>query len=263
MMSELPPVSASFVDSIFDELESMVVELDDDPLEYGPRRLLHKTAETQNHLSRCETLFIQISQLMLTYKRAKSAYQLDFDLQLNQMLAHDPEVRSGRNVADRTAIATVKMKDIKIRISDCDTAIQDLEVLLITIKSKRMDLKNAQGRLRDQTRLCQEEIGLGGRWQSKRDGLDPTPRISNAPLISRNEIAAMDEEFYGGHGVESNPKVDIGELDSFLESIPDEIGVAQDTHDVDISSILDDVPSMPEESHVIKPSAIDIDSLLG
>ena len=45
--------------------------------------------------------------------------------------------------------------------------IQDLDAVLSVIRAKRTDLKDIQGRLRDQFKICQEEIGLGGRWGSR------------------------------------------------------------------------------------------------
>ena len=38
---------------------------------------------------------------------------------------------------------------------------------MAVIKSRRTDLKDVQGRLRDQLRLCQEETGLGAKWGSR------------------------------------------------------------------------------------------------
>jgi hypothetical protein len=45
--------------------------------------------------------------------------------------------------------------------------IQDLDSVLSVIRVKRTDLKDIQGRLRDQFKICQEEIGLGARWGSR------------------------------------------------------------------------------------------------
>ena len=45
----------------------------------------------------------------------------------------------------------------------------------MVVKSKRYDLKDIQGRLKDQMHLCQEEIGLGSRWGS---------RIPDAPELT-------------------------------------------------------------------------------
>jgi hypothetical protein len=110
-MTDLPIVDEATVDSIFREIESMNVALDNDPIEFGPKRLNNKVAESRDHLTRCEQLFVRVSHWLQLYKRAHRAAQLDFDLAMQDMLANDPEVRAGRNVKDRDAIATVKMRE--------------------------------------------------------------------------------------------------------------------------------------------------------
>ena len=191
----MQPVTPVYIEEVFTSLEAMTVELDDDPLEYGPRRLAHKVAATRSHLSRCEQLSLQISRLLQQYKRGHRAAQLEFDLKLQHMLANDPEVRAGRNVADRNAIATVKLNEQREAMSHMEVVIQDLEVVMTSIKSKRADLRDVQGRLRDQMRLCQEEVGLGGKWGSRAVGSGPS--LSNTPLIDTRALRDLDAMFSG------------------------------------------------------------------
>lgn len=191
----MQPVTPDYIEQVFSSLEAMTVELDDDPLEYGPRRLAHKVAETRTHLSRCEQVSLQIARLLQQYKRGHRAAQLEFDLKLQHMLANDPEVRAGRNVADRNAIATVKLNEQREAMSHMEVVIQDLEVVMTAIKSKRADLRDVQGRLRDQMRLCQEEVGLGGKWGSKTVGSGPS--LSNTPLIDTKALRELDAMFSG------------------------------------------------------------------
>lgn len=191
----MQPVTPAYIEEVFTSLEAMTVELDDDPLEYGPRRLAHKVAETRTHLSRCEQVSLQIARLLQQYKRGHRAAQLEFDLKLQHMLANDPEVRAGRNVADRNAIATVKLNEQREAMSHMEVVIQDLEVVMTAIKSKRADLRDVQGRLRDQMRLCQEEVGLGGKWGSKAVGSGPS--LSSTPLIDTKALRELDAMFSG------------------------------------------------------------------
>jgi hypothetical protein len=98
-------------------------------------------------------------------------------------------------VADRNAIATVKLNEQREAMSHMEVVIQDLEVVMTSIKSKRADLRDVQGRLRDQMRLCQEEVGLGGKWGSKSPG--STPNLSNAPLVDTKALRELDAMFSG------------------------------------------------------------------
>ena len=180
-MTDLPIVDEATVDSIFREIESMNVALDNDPIEFGPKRLNNKVAESRDHLTRCEQLFVRVSHWLQLYKRAHRAAQLDFDLAMQDMLANDPEVRAGRNVKDRDAIATVKMRERREELDRLAITIQDLEALMTVIKSKRTDLKDSQGRLKDQIRLCQEEVGLGAKWGSRAG--NSTQILDSAPAV--------------------------------------------------------------------------------
>lgn len=145
----------------------MDVQLDADPLVYGPKRLNGKVALVRSLLSRCERIFLDISQMLAKYKRGLRAAQLDLDLAKKHLLATDPEVRAGRAVSERDAIATGKLKSEVALLAACEHAVEDLDAILNVVKAKRSDLRDIQGRLKDQVRLCQEEIGLGGRWGSK------------------------------------------------------------------------------------------------
>lgn len=192
-MSNLPVLDESLFDTMFKDLEAMNVELDMDPLEFGPKRLNQKVAVTRDFLTQCEKLFTRVSHWLQLYKRAHRAAQLDFDLAMHDMLANDPEVRAGRNVADRNAIATTKMRDRREELDRLAVVVQDLEGVLVVIKSKRSDLKDTQGRLREQKQLCQEEIGLGAKWGSRAAANTPG-YVATAPVVdaeTMRDINAM------------------------------------------------------------------------
>ena len=164
---ELDPAS---VVSVYEELGKLEVHLDSDPLIYGPKRLNNKVAEGRAMLGRCETLFLQVSQDRHRFSRAHRLESVALDLAKKRLYDKDPEVRAGRSVSDRDAIATGKLSTQVLEANRLELAVQDLDALIVVIKAKRADLRDAEGRLRDQIRLCSEEIGLGGRWGSQMPG---------------------------------------------------------------------------------------------
>ena len=240
----LPSVTPDYIDGLFTEMEAMNVDLDDDPLEYGPRRLSSKVAEARLHLSRCEQMSLQVGRLLQQYKRAHRALQTDFDLQLQHMLANDPEVRSGRNVADRNAIATVKLSDLKEQISACEIVIQDLEVINTSIKSKRSDLKDTQSRLRDQMRLCQEEVGLGGRWGDRKATGALDPILRSAPLIDPTAMAELEALNPKGQEIQIDPTM-IVPSDDFEAAI--EATYVREWVDDETAALVDEEDEAEEE----------------
>ena len=160
-------LDADYADGIFTELMGLEILLDADPLIYGPKRLNLKISLARKMLARCERLFLDVSQKLSQYKRALRSADLLLDLGKKHLLANDPEVRAGRAVSERDAIATGKLKVEVQAVHNNQHAVEDLEAVLAVVKAKRSDLRDTQGRLRDQIRLCQEEIGLNGRWGSK------------------------------------------------------------------------------------------------
>lgn len=241
----LPSVTPDYIDGLFTEMEAMNVDLDDDPLEYGPRRLSSKVAEARLHLSRCEQMSLQVGRLLQQYKRAHRALQTDFDLQLQHMLANDPEVRSGRNVADRNAIATVKLSDLKEQISACEIVIQDLEVINTSIKSKRSDLKDTQSRLRDQMRLCQEEVGLGGRWGDRKATGALDPILRSAPLIDPTAMAELEALNPKGQEIQIDPTMIVPSDDDFEAAI--EATYVREWVDDETAALVDEEDEAEEE----------------
>lgn len=151
-------------DGIYDALRVMDVQLDPDPIQYGPKRLNGKVAESRAQLSKCESIFLDLSQELSRVKRESRLAEADFNLQMKHLLANDPEVRAGRNLKDREAIATMKLEAEHRKINDLTLFIEEVEACLTVIKAKRSDLKDIQGRLRDQIKLIQEEINLGTKW---------------------------------------------------------------------------------------------------
>lgn len=213
MSTSDPMLDPSHIEGLYTSLGAMQVELDADPLELGPKRLNAKIAECRGMLSRCERIFLDVSQHLHRYKRQHRAASADFKLRMRDLLTNDPEVRMGRNVTDREAIAANKMRPEAEEIDRLTACVEDLEAVLTVVRTKRADLKDIQGRLKDQLKVCQEEISLGGRWGKS---LIPTGRIADPAGDSVHELI---------EDVLSRPasKVLVCDEDIPVEPLPDEV----------------------------------------
>jgi hypothetical protein len=180
-----PMLDPSHIEGLYAALGAMHVELDADPLELGPKRLNAKIAECRGMLSRCERIFLDVSQSLHRYKRQHRAASADFKLRMRELITNDPEVRMGRNVTDREAIAANRLRPEAEEIDRLTANVEDLEAVLTVVRTKRADLKDIQGRLKDQLKVCQEEISLGGRWGKS---LIPTGRIHDPAGDSVTEL---------------------------------------------------------------------------
>lgn len=188
MSDTIPSIPDSYIERVFDKISEMTVELDNDPIELGPKRLNNKVAEARGHLSDCESLFIEVSRLLQKFKSAHRTLQTEFDIDKKDLFANDPEVRALPHVTDREALATMKLRNQVREMEAVARNIPDLESLITIIKAKRTDLKDLQSRLRDQIKLCQEEISLGSRWGSKPPPGAKTPDLGNTPKQTVKQI---------------------------------------------------------------------------
>jgi hypothetical protein len=246
----MPPIDKPFIDRVFASLEVMEVPLDPDPLEHGPKRLNAKISEARKMLARTERTYLQVAHMLQQYKASHRGAELDFDLGMHHLLANDPEVRAGRNVRDRDAIATMKLHDEKQSLAGFEAAIMDLEAVISAVKTKRADLKDTQARLRDQIRLCQEEIGLGSRWGSKPAPGSNAPSLDDAPRVDVTTVDELRDLFHGsGAEIDSPPPLEeqihvVNEIDAVLDDLVGE-AIEQPIPEAD-SSVLEVVSDTDE-----------------
>ena len=204
----LPEVDEAYAQRIFAALSAMEVTLDFDPIAHGPKRMNAKIAVCRNHLDRCQQIYLQMSNDLHVFNRAMRTTKVEFDLRMQDMLTNDPETRAGRSVRDREAIATMKLRAERESMATMESSISDLEAVMTVVKAKRDDLKDILGRIRDQLKLCQEEIGLGSRWGSAPApgqvvpsrlagmGIDPTLLAEVANLPGDDEVSLSDLDKY-------------------------------------------------------------------
>ncbi len=184
-------IEQSWIDNIFKDLQAMDIQLDTDPLAFGPDRLNSKVAEVRKHLSRTENLFLEISHNLQKYKRDLLVAKTDFSIEKTRLMSEDPYVRSGRSQPERDVIAEQRLVEKTKAISSLELTIQDLEAIDKVVKAKRADLKDIQNRLKDQLKLCQEQIGLGQRWgksdikliQEFNERYEAPPMVVEKPLV--------------------------------------------------------------------------------
>lgn len=177
-------ISSDWVDSVYTKLGNLDVVLDPNPLEHGPAVLNQKTSEVRTALSNVEKLFMEVSHNLHTYKRKLTTFKLQFGIEITRLIASDPHVRAGRSQSEREALASTKLTHLTVQINSLELAVQDLDAVLTVIKAKRTDLKDIQNRLKDQLRLCQEQIMLGQRW-GRSPSLTLTPPLKS-PLAFDN-----------------------------------------------------------------------------
>ena len=176
---------------------------------------------------------MEVSHNLQTIRRRLLIKQTEYSLEQTQLIAHDPHVRSGRSQKEREALAATRLVDLQREINDLTLSSHDLEDLISVIKAKRTDLKDLQGRLRDQLKLCQEQIALGQRWGS------PTMRsedFDDKPTEPRRASSVGDLL----EATASNPPKKLREMDLPPVQVSDLSleKVAAEAEEIDLDSLL-------------------------
>jgi hypothetical protein len=206
-------IEQEYIDRIYNRLSSMDCKLDTDPIEFGPSRLNQKVSEVRGLLSSTEKIFMEVSHNLQKFKRDLLISNTEYTMEQSGLIANDPHVRSGRSQKEREALASTRLVHLQTQINDFTLNVHDLEDLMTVIKAKRTDLKDLQGRLRDQLKLCQEQIALGQRWGSKTH----TRATFNQPSDQETQINTLAESF-----LEDRTRVD----QRFNDSVDQELSKA-------------------------------------
>lgn len=241
----LPIVDETYAQRIFAALSEMEVSLDADPIAHGPKRMNSKIAVCRNHLDRCQQIYLQTSNDLHVLNRALRVAKVEFDLRMQDMLTNDPETRAGRSVRDREAIATMKLRDERESMATIESSISDLDAVMVVVKAKRDDLKDTLGRIRDQLKLCQEEIGLGSRWGSAPAHGQAVPPRSAASGVDPSVLATLD-------AIPGDSELSFSDLDRIVQASmtaqakADEVVVSEQLPDPPAEIIVPDVVPVPD-----------------
>lgn len=212
-MGEIPAIDRVWIDTHYEELVSLQVELDADPLAFGPKRLNGKIAHARTMLARCERVFLQVSQYLQHFKRDFRMAEIELKVLKDDLFVSDTEVKAGRTHQERDAIASSKLEKEVKRLHYLELAVADLDAVLEVVKAKRADLRDTQARLRDQVKLCQEEIGLGSKW-----GVRPFQETDLIP--GQGQKALQEFEALIEH-IEKEDEIHLPFLDASEEAVED------------------------------------------
>ncbi|MBD3260176.1 MAG: hypothetical protein GF334_00600, partial [Candidatus Altiarchaeales archaeon] len=104
-------IDPDLVRSIYEDLETSSIELDENPIEFGPRRLNEKVAQARNMLSKFQKIFTWVSKHMWEVKSAINRDEIVVQMKTSDLLAHDPDVRARPSVSDRKALVQVLLAE--------------------------------------------------------------------------------------------------------------------------------------------------------
>lgn len=176
-----PLIDREYLDTLSKRMISVRVDLDPDPLNQGPTVLNEKIAETANQLTKVRNIQAKLEHNLLLVKRQERVVGKMLELKINDLIVNDPMIKPLKSQKDRDAAARLALQDAVDNHSRYLDAIFEVESVMEVAKLKTSELRDVSRSLKDQMRMCQEEIKLGGRW-----GKTPTKAVKKAVVAEDN-----------------------------------------------------------------------------
>jgi hypothetical protein len=251
-------VSPEYISETYDALDKMDVELDEDPLDYGPSRLNSKIKQCRDYLSIVEKTSLRASRKLLGIKETHRATHKLYQIEEDRLMNGDPDVRAGRNIDDRRAIARLKLPEQVAELIWLEQGIEDMQNVLDSLKFKQIGLKNVQSQIKEQRNLCNEDLALGRTWRHKHIS-DPGLR----PGTGRGAITnAVEDETESLLSEMDSTEVDLPALEETKEKEPVDVAEKEKDESPNDGESPDLVPAKDVEEPADTASELDIESFL-
>jgi hypothetical protein len=180
------------VEAIYNELESLVIELSPDPGARGPAYLQDLISRTRGYLNKTSLFHHEIHREQHLLERELIAREAAYELSSDTLLADDHRVTRLPNIEDRRAMISNLLKDEKILILDLKRSIRELGFVEKVVKHRHKELDNTMAALRMQKSLMDTEARTGAFYGDETD----TSRNKGAPSrtfsdIDEDELASL------------------------------------------------------------------------
>lgn len=232
--------------AIYTQLDTYSVELDDDPLSLGPKRMQSKLSSLRENLNACETLLLNSTRDLQTARYQHRAKRLGLEMAMKALYASDVTVRAQKSVSDREATATNLLKDQWLEVQQAEQKVLDLEALYSVVKMKHSSLKDTQSRLREQIKLCDAQIRIGDQW-GLGDVIDSVRKEGNQPSTLARELSISSMVAAGvANNITEELKAawegtDGIDWDAICEAIPTAIPEVAPTFTISNTALLEDI----------------------
>jgi hypothetical protein len=269
LVPERPVIDADRIKQVHDSIRTMPeILLDPDPLSSGPQAMNNKRALIRNYIGRCTDIELQILEDLGVFHRELARDQAKYKIQFQSLMASNPHVRAGRSADDRRAAADVILAELVAGISESELAVDDLERLLVVVRTKKTDLKNLQAQLKEQMKTCEHELSLGGKW-----GQSKAPLYGDLKPVASSNVDHIDDLM--GEVDAKHPEVsvtvtedELHELNEDPDANPADL-LPSDTSSTEVSDFFDNLELTDEsesepqlETQATEPSEEDLDALL-
>lgn len=217
------------ITDIFDRISELNIELDDDPIARGPKFLNNMVALCRNYTNEVQNFSRECHMHIRDVEHKLRIAKTDYELQFNDLMANDPEVRALRShsKADREAVANTRLSALQEEINSLELSLSDLGHVNTVITSKLHEFRDVNRDIRLQMQIIQAEIKIGAMWGNDME--------YDAPHISAKDITTLSDE--APEEVFENPNED-EEIKSKPELVVQALEAPEDYADLDFSEFL-------------------------
>ncbi len=157
------------VEEIYNELVTLVIELDADPTARGPAYLQDLISKTRGYLNRTSLLLQEVFRERHGLERELDAYETAFQASSDELLADDARVTRLPNIDDRKAMINLLLRDDRAKITDLKRQIKDIAFVEKAVKHRHRELDNTVSSIRMQKSLIDTEIRTGAAYGDESD----------------------------------------------------------------------------------------------
>lgn len=156
------------VDTIFEEMNSYVLELAKDPGALGPQYFQNIIAVCRNYLNKVS---LRISEL--NYERLEVSSELRklealYALEYDDLLTNNVQVKALANVDDRKAAVGFLLREKQIKINELKDQMHALDSVYKVVSHRNRELHATMTAIKDQRRLMQTELSTGAFYGDER-----------------------------------------------------------------------------------------------
>jgi len=190
--TKLLVVDEDWLDRSYKSMEGFTVELDPNPIEFGPGRIVEKIHQLRNFQNRVRDMDLQASRDLSRVRRLKSHLEASYNAHRDHLLSTNLNVRVQKSAGDRVAMVNVHLPNLVQALEGLKIQEQQLVGFLAAVKTTTSNLRDTDRQINAQIRLVGQEISLGAQWMSG-GMIDPKTRGVQDKIEFDMDFSAFEE----------------------------------------------------------------------
>ena len=182
-------IDQEWIDLSYEKLKGFFVELDANPIELGPQRLIEKVERVRAFQNAVETMHLQAMRDLTRVQALRNREEGIFNIQRDHLLTSDLQVRAGRSQSDRMAMVNVKLRPILEKIEEYRQHEQALKAFLEVVSRRQTSLSQTNSQINTHVRLLEKDWSIRGgqAWR-------PSEEAEGPSLMNIDDLLAQEKE---------------------------------------------------------------------